>query len=130
MIRRPPRSTRTDTLFPYTTLFRSTVIGGGFRHNLYEVRSESSADGCTQRDAYAFGELHIPLISGLNETPWAKAFTISIAGRYDSYNKSGSVTTPKIGIVYSPSNSIDLKYSWGRSFKAPALSSMYMTQYA
>src|SRR3546814_12941675 len=27
MIRRPPRSTRTDTLFPYTTLFRSE--GGG-----------------------------------------------------------------------------------------------------
>src|SRR3546814_2447924 len=25
MIRRPPRSTRTDTLFPYTTLFRSQV---------------------------------------------------------------------------------------------------------
>src|SRR3546814_16316492 len=28
MIRRPPRSTRTDTLFPYTTLFRSGVIDG------------------------------------------------------------------------------------------------------
>src|SRR3546814_2046384 len=27
MIRRPPRSTRTDTLFPYTTLFRSAVGG-------------------------------------------------------------------------------------------------------
>src|SRR3546814_19140400 len=27
MIRRPPRSTRTDTLFPYTTLFRSIVTG-------------------------------------------------------------------------------------------------------
>src|SRR3546814_6900771 len=27
MIRRPPRSTRTDPLFPYTTLFRSVVIG-------------------------------------------------------------------------------------------------------
>src|SRR3546814_6676888 len=26
MIRRPPRSTRTDTLFPYTTLFRSTAL--------------------------------------------------------------------------------------------------------
>src|SRR3546814_19789928 len=26
MIRRPPRSTRTDTLFPYTTLFRSPSI--------------------------------------------------------------------------------------------------------
>src|SRR3546814_13607706 len=27
MIRRPPRSTRTDTLFPYTTLFRSVEVG-------------------------------------------------------------------------------------------------------
>src|SRR3546814_13342380 len=27
MIRRPPRSTRTDTLFPYTTLFRSLLVG-------------------------------------------------------------------------------------------------------
>src|SRR3546814_3119762 len=29
MIRRPPRSTRTDTLFPYTTLFRSHVAREG-----------------------------------------------------------------------------------------------------
>src|SRR3546814_918670 len=29
MIRRPPRSTRTDTLFPYTTLFRSRRPGDG-----------------------------------------------------------------------------------------------------
>src|SRR3546814_12319337 len=27
-IRRPPRSTRTDTLFPYTTLFRSNTVAG------------------------------------------------------------------------------------------------------
>src|SRR3546814_801902 len=29
MIRRPPRSTRTDTLFPYTTLFRSNIASSG-----------------------------------------------------------------------------------------------------
>src|SRR3546814_18807141 len=34
MIRRPPRSTRTDTLFPYTTLFRSL-----FRKLLGEIRN-------------------------------------------------------------------------------------------
>src|SRR3546814_19202577 len=28
MIRLPPRSTRTDTLFPYTTLFRSALVAG------------------------------------------------------------------------------------------------------
>src|SRR3546814_7454338 len=32
MIRRPPRSTRTDTLFPYTTLFRSADIVEGHGH--------------------------------------------------------------------------------------------------
>src|SRR3546814_5814388 len=31
MIRRPPRSTRTDTLFPYTTLFRSSPARRGWR---------------------------------------------------------------------------------------------------
>src|SRR3546814_5952312 len=30
MIRRPPRSTRTDTLFPYTTLFRSGLAASAF----------------------------------------------------------------------------------------------------
>src|SRR3546814_10455242 len=33
MIRRPPRSTRTDTLFPYTTLFRSRGRGLPFEGN-------------------------------------------------------------------------------------------------
>src|SRR3546814_15923918 len=31
MVRRPPRSTRTDTLFPYTTLFRSMAQRSAFR---------------------------------------------------------------------------------------------------
>src|SRR3546814_11233427 len=33
MIRRPPRSKRTDTLFPYTTLFRSVFYVAGFSIN-------------------------------------------------------------------------------------------------
>src|SRR3546814_5257549 len=32
MLRRPPRSTRTDTLFPYTTLFRSGLRVDHYRH--------------------------------------------------------------------------------------------------
>src|SRR3546814_13758722 len=37
MIRRPPRSTRTDTLFPYTTLFRSRSILTEARRDLGQV---------------------------------------------------------------------------------------------
>src|SRR3546814_19955168 len=43
MIRRPPRSTRTDTLFPYTTLFRSRLRG---RFDVFEYgRLEYAPDG-------------------------------------------------------------------------------------
>src|SRR3546814_13367411 len=38
MIRRPPRSTRTDTLFPYTTLFRSDVGRAIGRHREHQQR--------------------------------------------------------------------------------------------
>src|SRR3546814_19015002 len=44
MIRRPPRSTRTDTLFPYTTLFRS--LGGGPEGHWHPgQRAVARADG-------------------------------------------------------------------------------------
>src|SRR3546814_13545666 len=43
MIRRPPRSTRTDTLFPYTTLFRSRADRDGRAPDL--LRAASAAQG-------------------------------------------------------------------------------------
>src|SRR3546814_8655985 len=48
MIRRPPRSTRTDTLFPYTTLFRSPCLclGRGARDREYRrVLPDSRTQG-------------------------------------------------------------------------------------
>src|SRR3546814_7804383 len=48
MIRRPPRSTRTDTLFPYTTLFRS------IRHSHQRHASSHSIPG---RVDHAFADL-------------------------------------------------------------------------
>src|SRR3546814_15347074 len=43
IVRRPPRSTRTDTLFPYTTLFRSRidVLTGDMRKGLAEPQEEA-----------------------------------------------------------------------------------------
>src|SRR3546814_3645731 len=41
MIRRPPRSTRTDTLFPYTTLFRSLRPGGRLAYVCWADRADN-----------------------------------------------------------------------------------------
>src|SRR3546814_11085578 len=49
MIRRPPRSTRTDTLFPYTTLFRSKPI----------------STGLASLDYVLHGGLHLGLLTGI-----------------------------------------------------------------
>src|SRR3546814_19442602 len=39
MLRRPPRSTRTDTLFPYTTLFRSDIVPAAFEGDQGRTRA-------------------------------------------------------------------------------------------
>src|SRR3546814_19832663 len=64
MIRRPPRSTRTDTRFPYTTLFRSVIKARVVRHKGSKFRAAPLArhiaylkrDGVTRdgRDASLF----------------------------------------------------------------------------
>src|SRR3546814_11192396 len=51
MIRRPPRSTRTDTLFPYTTLFRSAAAPALDRS---KQESEVDVTSVTQMDPHLF----------------------------------------------------------------------------
>src|SRR3546814_6976993 len=48
MVRRPPRSTRTDTLFPYTTLFRSKALNS---HRVVYVRG-SDEEAQTIKDIF------------------------------------------------------------------------------
>src|SRR3546814_4570235 len=57
MVRRPPRSTRTDTLFPYTTLFRSSALdrtragsSSSIMQSAPAERTEKSGCGCGCKD--------------------------------------------------------------------------------
>src|SRR3546814_15072023 len=54
MIRRPPRSTRTDTLFPYTTLFRSLLDLCGNFVDSCRVAARLAKLG----DQFAFARIH------------------------------------------------------------------------
>src|SRR3546814_1631939 len=56
MIRRPPRSTRTDTLFPYTTLFRSHRVMRADKHLV-----SRSAVGGPVLDRLSINGAHLPL---------------------------------------------------------------------
>src|SRR3546814_17471134 len=56
MIRRPPRSTRTDTLFPYTTLFRSNNAKNVDRRHLPEHEIITLQDYRTRYSQYHLDE--------------------------------------------------------------------------
>src|SRR3546814_20264022 len=58
MTRRPPRSTRTDTLFPYTTLFRS-VTANTCTHGNAQL-TDGYQDGATIECPYHGGAFDIP----------------------------------------------------------------------
>src|SRR3546814_13615195 len=58
MIRRPPRSTRTDTLFPYTTLFRSRIMAADLR--LHRGRPVTASEPARLRPDLALIAAQVP----------------------------------------------------------------------
>src|SRR3546814_15041672 len=56
MVRRPPRSTRTDTLFPYTTLFRSGLEARRLHHRFGRGFGDAADVDFGARGARAFGD--------------------------------------------------------------------------
>src|SRR3546814_10848445 len=78
MIRRPPRSTRTDTLFPYTTLFRSKfralASGQGAiarRREALEKRRDTLAERDRSRRRHARSEEHTSELQSLMRISYA-----------------------------------------------------------
>src|SRR3546814_12329809 len=58
MIRRPPRSTRTDTLFPYTTLFRSKHSAEAFENAKLACQRAAQMDPTLAEVDLAMGDLY------------------------------------------------------------------------
>src|SRR3546814_7050959 len=89
MIRRPPRSTRTDTLFPYTTLFRSLlpeVVGQAAR--VVAAAAERRARRAARRpDRLVDGEDHIgnPRLVGRARQQIAAARTTHAVDRSEEH---------------------------------------------
>src|SRR3546814_14702975 len=82
MIRRPPRSTRTDTLFPYTTLFRSADSGVEDDRQLadrrlagVQPRDRARAGACPDvGDAFEVGQMMraVPAVIALHVRAFAR----------------------------------------------------------
>src|SRR3546814_2755194 len=94
MLRRPPRSTRTDTLFPYTTLFRSRTLGatGGAQAvtlteaqmptHTHEVTGSTNSAGAHSHSLTMGGGTNL-VGNGLNTVPSSATSSTGSAGAQD-----------------------------------------------
>src|SRR3546814_11819685 len=103
MIRRPPRSTRTDTLFPYTTLFRSKILEG--KAESVTVTPDNLAEfSGVQKYRHGMGdrEDQVGAVTGLawtevgGELLTIEAVTVSGKGQIRPTGKLGEVMTASV----------------------------------
>src|SRR3546814_6866861 len=87
MIRRPPRSTRTDTLFPYTTLFRSVYC-----QTAQELSQRVRLDGQTR--FLCADALHLPFSAAAFDLVWTQHAAMNIADKARLYREVARVLKP------------------------------------
>ena len=101
------------------------ALGAEYRRETYRQRGQSGGVGFPEDLARnvesIYGELFVPIVGDGNAGPMARSLALSLSGRYDHYSDFGSTTNPKIGVTWEPVDGVNLRGSYGRSFRAPGL---------
>ena len=79
------------------------------------VRDDNIARGVDS----VFAELAIPLIGPGNARAGARELTLSLAGRFDDYDRLDAQFNPKVGFTWRPIEDLSIHGTWGTSFVAP-----------
>lgn len=102
------------------------AIGAGYRANHFqETRQKIRA---SQEISYGYGELSLPLIASDASVPLVRRLTLTAAVRYEKPSQSNGVATPKLGFIYSPTPGLEVRGTWGRSFRTPTLFQQYQSK--
>src|SRR3546814_16478839 len=94
LLPRPPRSTRTDTLFPYTTLFRSAVLADGGVNSVEDLVDKDFVPGAPGSVSASDADLflkHIGLYDDINIAyySWGELGRMLSDGAIDGFNRTG-----------------------------------------
>lgn len=83
----------------------------------FNVIGTAGGSASGERDRYAvFGEMVFPLLAN---------FDIQVAGRYDDYSDFGNKFTPQLSMRWQPIDSLLLRASVGKGFRAPSLRNLF-----
>jgi outer membrane receptor protein involved in Fe transport len=74
-----------------------------------------------------FSQLALPLVGDPANPRAVPRLELTAAGRYEHYSDFGGTFNPSLRIRWIPTESLKLRASWGRSFRAPKLDDLYDT---
>lgn len=98
------------------------AVGGHFRDERFDEEHSFGAPALIKRDvSAAYAELLVPWVSSANSRAGLKRLQMTLAGRYENYSDFGSTFNPKIGLAWAPIRDLNVRGTWGTSFKAPLL---------
>jgi outer membrane receptor protein involved in Fe transport len=107
------------------------AVGAGYRHNDFRYLYIGSPVGDGKEGSrFAYAELNLPLVNPEQGVAGVHRLELTGAIRTENYDSYGRVTTPKVGLIYSPSTDWTLKTSWGKSFKEPTLYQGHIEQFS
>lgn len=101
------------------------VVGGGYREERLKEINAASPGSFSRGISYAYGEVYVPLVSPSPTRIGLTRLSADASARYENYERIGTTTNPKIGLIYSPLPDLTLKSSWGTSFRAPSLEQIH-----
>ncbi|RZZ81609.1 TonB-dependent receptor [Pseudoxanthomonas winnipegensis] len=107
------------------------ALGIGGRKNAFtyhDLINDSDVARGEEHNRFAYAELSVPLIGVSQGVVGVRRLALTAALRTEDYSSFGRVTVPKLGIIYDPNDSLTLKGSWGKSFKAPTLFQRYQSR--
>jgi iron complex outermembrane receptor protein len=109
------------------------AAGVGYRENTFRdvdhVTPANTFEG-SEGARFAYAEFNLPLIAPDQQVHGSQRLDLTAAVRGEDYDTFGSVTTPKLGVLYGPNADFTVKASWGKSFKAPTLFEQHYAQNA
>jgi iron complex outermembrane receptor protein len=114
------------------------AFGGQYREEQFDTRTISMTSRATptttltgpfdRKILAGFAELRLPLVGADNAKPGIQRLELSLAGRIEHYDDVGTTRNPKIGVVWSPVEALNVRASYGTSFRAPSLPEVFQTQ--
>ncbi|MGR4866735.1 TonB-dependent receptor domain-containing protein [Caulobacter sp. LARHSG274] len=105
---------------------REAVRTGGARLLSGSTAVEKAATRFSREVRAVYAELNAPLVGPDNALPGVERLELSLAGRIEDYDDTGSTQNPKVGLIWAPSTSLTFKASYGTSFRAPSLYELHL----